>query len=240
MICRTIASDVKLCANMPRPVSRPVLDASNPSRVEEEEVKKIVAMVNESEKNESSIPGTTVLGGVTNDVAANDDQSEEAESARGDNDQNFQRKLHADIECPNAPMKVAFITSFVPRHDGLAYYASQLIRSSTQACPTIVLDVFAVVLDFFSAYSEGYNESDVRHVIFRESWVDYESAARLINEEYDAALINFKLGAFGGTSCSYAVCLVKSITKPVISVIHSINHHMDDELQVSLAWLTRR
>ena len=240
MLCRTIASDVKLCANMPRAVSRPILDAINPSRVEEE-VNEVVNIGDEQdEKQESSIPGTTVSGGVTNDAAANDDQSEEEESARGENDQNFRRKLHTDIECPNAPIKVAFITPFVPRHDGLAYYADQLIRSSTQACPTIVFDVFAVVLDFFSAYSEGYNESDVRHVIFRESWVDYESAARLINEEYDAALINFKLGAFGGTSCSYAVCLVKSITKPVISVIHSINHHMDDELQVSLAWLTRR
>ena len=239
-MCRTIASDVKLCANMPRAVSRPILDAKNPSRVEEEVNEVVNVGVDDIEKKESLIPSTTVSGGVTNAAAANDDQSEGGESATVDNDQSSRRKLHTDIECPDAPMKVAFITSFVPRHDGLAYYADHLIRSSTQACPTIVFDVFAVVLDFFSAYSESYNESDVRHVIFRESWVDYESAARLINKEYDAALINFKLGAFGGSSCSYAVCLVKSITKPVISVIHSINHHMDDELQVSLAWLTRR
>lgn len=229
MMCRTIASDVKLCSNMPRAVNRPIMEENETlALVERDE-----GRFNETKHTESSsVDATSASDPDDTVVSASDDHSEGTGAVNATN--NSRRKLLEEIECPTSPTRVAFITPFLPRHDGLAYYAEQLIRSSTQACPTITFDVFAVVLDFFSAYSETYNESDVRHVIFRESWVDYISAARVINEEYDAALINFKLGAFGGSSCAYAVCLVKSISKPVISIVHSINHHMDDELQVSL------
>lgn len=136
------------------------------------------------------------------------------------------------------------------------------------------MDIFAIVMDFWSAYSEPYSSEQgrstnstflyiyttknsknnvskhtfrkynnivtwkpsfglaVRQVIFRESFTDYEATAGIINAEYDAAMINFKLGALGGTACAYSVCLVKSIRKPVISVVHSIHHNMDDALQV--------
>ncbi len=142
------------------------------------------------------------------------------------------------ITCPATPTRLAFLTPYVPRKDGLAEYSASLRESMLTACPTtLTIDVFAVVLDFYSAYSEPYNSSEVQHVIFRESWVDYASAAALINSKYDGAVINFKLGALGGSASSYAVCLVKSLTKPVISIIHSIHGNMDDALQFNIQQL---
>ena len=45
------------------------------------------------------------------------------------------------------------------------------------------------------------------------------------------------LSALGGSSSAYAVCLVKSLTKPVISIIHSIHGNMDDALQFNIQQL---
>ena len=72
-----------------------------------------------------------------------------------------------------------------------------------------------MVLDFWNTESEVYDAGvgkffsciivhahdldralchAVKLTICRESYSDYEAAARLINKEYDMALLNFKLG----------------------------------------------
>lgn len=167
-------------------------------------------------------------------------------SSAADNDDDDDASL---CQGQNKVKKIAFVTPFHPRHDGLAYGASTLRQSildqynhryntSTAGNGThaaqLQIDVFAIVLDFFSAYSEPYNSSVVKHVIFRESWVDYLATANLINRKYDAVMMNMKLGALGGTSSSYAACFIKLVSKPVILMVHTIHPNMNDEYQFNL------
>ena len=158
----------------------------------------------------------------------------------------------ADICGSSRHARLAFITPFPPRHDGLAQHAANLRTALLTRCANLQIDVFALVLDFWNGESEAYDASigacvpgsrramhacacpthrpplptsclpvhvrpvhrwrrgtqpnmhpippphpTVKHTICRESYSDYEAAARLINEHYDLALLNFKLGARG-------------------------------------------
>jgi hypothetical protein len=84
----------------------------------------------------------------------------------------------------------------------------------------VQIDVFAIVLDFWNVEHEHYDDNlgtisrrtqgicvclshtadttvllnAVKMKICRESYSDYEAAASLINREYDAVLLNLKLG----------------------------------------------
>ena len=39
-------------------------------------------------------------------------------------------------------------------------------------------------------------------------------------------------GALGGTQCAYATCFAKLLSKPLITIVHSVHHNIDDPLQV--------
>lgn len=43
-----------------------------------------------------------------------------------------------------------------------------------------------------------------------------------------------RAGALGGTQCAYSICFAKLVTKPLITIVHSITHNIDDALQVQL------
>lgn len=267
----TIASDVKLCANMPRagllaqqaqqlgnttasaPPNTSTPFDTLPLGLTETSTTMKTSSGNEHGRAETSSTATELIdrmkkankiyqekivaaAGGEKIVAAGGEKRRSLLSASP-----FDLSSSSDsptLDCPSTPTRLAFLTPYVPRKDGLADYSASLRQAMLAACPTtLTIDVFAVVLDFYSAYSEPYNSSEVQHVIFRESWVDYASAAALINSKYDGALLNFKLGALGGSASSYGVCFVKSLIKPVISIIHSIHGNMDDALQFNIQQL---
>ena len=268
--CRTIASDVKLCANMPRAglLAQQAQQLGNATASATPHTNTpfdtLPLGLNEASNNiktssdtinnhaQTSFTSTELINRMkkANKIRINQEEIAAAGGGGGGGGNRMQRRLlsaspfnfsfsdSSTINCPSIPTRLAFLTPYVPRKDGLADYAASLRKAMLAACPTtLTVDVFAVVLDFYSAYSEPYNTSEVQHVIFRESWVDYASAAAIINSKYDGALLNFKLGALGGSASSYGVCLVRNLIKPVISIIHSIHGNMDDALQFNIQQL---
>ena len=44
-------------------------------------------------------------------------------------------------------------------------------------------------------------------------------------------------GAIGGTQCAFAICFAKLLAKPLVTIVHSVTHNVDDALQVHLQLL---
>ena len=42
-------------------------------------------------------------------------------------------------------------------------------------------------------------------------------------------------GAIGGTQCAFATCFAKSLTQPLVTIVHSVTHNIEDALQVRAA-----
>ncbi|KAL4855480.1 Initiation-specific alpha-1 [Chlorella vulgaris] len=146
------------------------------------------------------------------------------------------------------PVKLAFVTPFPPRHDGLSQYSAHMRTSLLAQCSNlqersldpndkrgyhVQIDVFAIVLDFWNVEHEKYDDKLVKMKICRESYSDYEAAALLINREYDGVMLNLKLGALGGTDCGYAICFAKLLTKPLVTIVHSVTHNVGDAFQAT-------
>lgn len=145
--CRTIASDVKLCANMPSFKLHPGIAAQHANHTLSTTPNSHPELIDDIETNRNS---ETVVdhGGSengNNPTAAQHAQHTLTTSQEGARklDRKLSRAhstsaaLSMGVRCPNVPIKLAYITPYLPRADGLSYYAANLRGAIMSACPNI-------------------------------------------------------------------------------------------------------
>jgi glycosyltransferase involved in cell wall biosynthesis len=116
-------------------------------------------------------------------------------------------------------MKIAIIGTYQPRQCGIATFSQDLYHS----LPRLLAKdhcMFAV-----SDGSEYVFPEEVTYIIEKENLNSYIQAAHLINKTFDACIIQYEYGIFGGETGSYIVNLLQQLKVPVLTNLHTVLEH---------------
>lgn len=141
-------------------------------------------------------------------------------------------------------MKVAFLSSFPPKHCGVGQFCSDLIQSLLQNDPTITVEVFAI-----DNIPEGYIYPPiVKHHFYYADKQEFTETARTINSlNPDITVVQHEFGLYGeGEQKTYIYDFLREIHKPVVVILHSVpidplhpNFHMKKEHILTInQWVT--
>ncbi|MGM0689384.1 MAG: glycosyltransferase family 4 protein [Bacillota bacterium] len=124
------------------------------------------------------------------------------------------------------PVKVSFISSYLPRKCGIATFSSDLLNSLKFLYPNSEPDGeqsnFEVVAlnDANETYDYG---SEVTFQIRDQHRKDYQRAADFINHSpVDAVSVQHEYGIYGGEDGNYINTLLSGLKKPAITTLHTV------------------
>lgn len=123
-------------------------------------------------------------------------------------------------------MRFAAIGTFVPRQCGIATFANDLCAAICEelqdenACQYLALN----------DRSEGYSyPSRVRFELRQEQPADYRLAADYINiRNLDLLLVQHEYGIFGGPSGRHLLTLLREVSMPVVTTMHTVLRRPDE------------
>src|SRR3989344_4515407 len=122
-------------------------------------------------------------------------------------------------------MKLCTISSFPPKHCGIAEFNHDLLE---ELLPILRPNkLISMAINKNDNYVNNYPQ-DVKFQIRKNIHPDYFKVAALINQENpDVVLLQHEFGLFGGYSGKYALDLIQNIDRPIICVLHTIPVKMD-------------
>lgn len=117
------------------------------------------------------------------------------------------------------PIKVIYISSYIPRKCGIATYTKDLTNDINQLNPLALAEIMAInrPTDNFSYPWE------VKFKICQDDLQTYLQAANYINQsEADIVHLQHEFGLFGGKGGDYVIALGETIKKPLVVTFHTI------------------
>jgi len=117
-------------------------------------------------------------------------------------------------------MKLCTISSFPPKHCGIAEFHQDLML---ELLPLLSPgSLISVAINESNGFMNNY-PPDVKLQIRKSNRDDYFKAAAFINQEKpDVVLLQHEFGLFGGYSGKYALDLIQNIERTIICVFHTI------------------
>ncbi|MGA3050109.1 MAG: glycosyltransferase family 4 protein [Terracidiphilus sp.] len=120
---------------------------------------------------------------------------------------------------PQRPIRIAVIGNHLPRQCGIATFTTDLCNAVTAEYGAAQLSVIAIN-DGQSSYQ--YPER-VRFEISEGNLASYRAAAKFLNEgNVDLVCLQHEYGIFGGKSGNFIIELLKNLTMPVITTLHTV------------------
>ncbi|WP_270088956.1 glycosyltransferase family 4 protein [Sphingobacterium sp. SYP-B4668] len=113
-------------------------------------------------------------------------------------------------------MKTAIIGTYPPRQCGIATFTKDLYKSLTQSSDEDH-GIFSI-----SDGTEHFFPEEVVFVIDKNHLHSYLLAAQLINQNYDACIIQHEYGIFGGETGKYIIDLLQHLKVPVVTNLHTV------------------
>ncbi|CAN5341422.1 glycosyltransferase family 4 protein [soil metagenome] len=122
-------------------------------------------------------------------------------------------------------MKIAYISTYLPRECGIATFNDNVERAIQINFPdqnALETDFGIAVNDSEDAQAYDY-PAHIKFVIRQNHQKDYIQAAKYINtSEVDAVVMQHEFGIFGGESGIYVLPLLHRLEKPLFSILHTI------------------
>lgn len=117
------------------------------------------------------------------------------------------------------PRRVAFIGNYLPRKCGIATFTSDLCEAFIEQFPQIKTIALAM-----NDTEEGYDyPPQVRYEIQQDDRLDYERAANFLNQQaVDIISLQHEYGIYGGVAGSHILSLLRNVTAPVVTTLHTI------------------
>jgi glycosyltransferase involved in cell wall biosynthesis len=115
--------------------------------------------------------------------------------------------------------RVAFIGNYLPRKCGIATFTSDLAEAFSEQFPEIQTMTLAM-----NDTEQGYAyPSQVRYEISQDERFDYEHAAHFLNQQaVDIISLQHEYGIYGGLAGSHILTLLRNVTAPVVTTLHTI------------------
>ncbi|MET4082835.1 glycosyltransferase involved in cell wall biosynthesis [Pedobacter sp. UYP30] len=120
-------------------------------------------------------------------------------------------------------MKIAYISTFPPRECGLATFNQNLVNAIGLNKSYDASKSFIVAMNESDDLDEHQYPEEVKFVIRQQNQQDYIAAAEFINNsEVDTCIIQHEFGIYGGTSGVFLLSLINKLTKPFITILHTV------------------
>lgn len=121
----------------------------------------------------------------------------------------------------NRPVKVLYISSYIPRKCGIATFTRDLTRGVNLLNPLYKASI--AVLDSNLSLNLKY-PPETKYRIFENSWADYQRVVRYINYSgaVDLVSLQHEFGIFGQNQGQIVTRLVEKIQKPIITTLHTV------------------
>ena len=123
-------------------------------------------------------------------------------------------------------MKIAYISTCLPRECGIATFNQNLISAINANLPKGSLSKnggYIVALNDSDNLQEYEYPEDVKYIIRQDHQKDYIRAANYINtSDADTCILEHEFGIFGGDSGIYILPLLNRLEKPLISILHTV------------------
>ena len=142
-------------------------------------------------------------------------------------------------------MKVAYISTYLPRECGIATFNQNVVRAIAlnlaRQGQTGPESGFGVALND-SDDAEAYEyPAEVKVVIRQDRQKDYIQAATFINtSDADVCLLEHEFGIFGGESGIYLLPLLHRLEKPLVTVLHTILREPSHTQKIIIQEIARR
>ncbi len=122
--------------------------------------------------------------------------------------------------------RVAFVGNYLPRHCGIATFTTDLCEAFTAQFPHVQTMALAM-----NDRPEGYAYPEkVRYEIRQNDLYDYERAANFLNQhEVGAICLQHEYGIYGGDAGRYVLTLLRNVSAPVITTLHTVLEKPDPE-----------
>ncbi len=127
---------------------------------------------------------------------------------------------------PAAPKNVAFIGDYLPRQCGIATFTADLYQSYRTFIPEAKPIVVSV-----NDTAEGYDyPSEVRYEFYQHDQESYRKAAEFLNSKNtEVVCLQHEYGLFGGPAGSYILTLLRNLTMPVVTTLHTVLRNPSEE-----------
>lgn len=120
-------------------------------------------------------------------------------------------------------MKIAYISTQIPRACGLATFNNNLKSAIEENLNVDKKCSFVVAINDSDDLKQYQYPSEVKYIIRQQNQKDYNRAANFINTSTaDTCILQHEFGIYGGDSGIYVLPLLNRIQKPLITVLHTI------------------
>jgi len=127
--------------------------------------------------------------------------------------------LKTTVEMPSDLRKIGFLGNYLPRKCGIATFTSDLLAAVAVQRPQN--ECFAAAVNDIE---DGYSYPDVvRCQIDEQDLGSYRLAADFLNSSnVDVVSVQHEFGIFGGPAGSYLLALLRELTAPVVTTLHTV------------------
>ena len=142
-------------------------------------------------------------------------------------------------------MKVAYISTYLPRECGIATFNQNVVRAIAlnlaRQGQTGPESGFGVALNDSDDEDEYAYPPAVQVVIRQDDQKDYIEAATYLNlSDADVCLLEHEFGIFGGESGIYLLPLLHRLEKPLVTVLHTILREPSHTQKIIIQEIARR
>lgn len=116
--------------------------------------------------------------------------------------------------------RIAFLGTYLPRKCGIATFTHDLRaavvgpQDDEGACPVIAINDVARPYEY---------PPEVRFEIAEQDLASYERAAEFLNRSgVDVVCVQHEFGIFGGSAGSYVLALLRALTMPIVTTLHTV------------------
>lgn len=117
-------------------------------------------------------------------------------------------------------MKIAFVSTILPRECGIATFTNDLINSMIKNKERAKYEGFAVALNAADQSCE-YDKS-VGFEVQEDKVDDYKKAADYLNRNADLVMLQHEYNIFGGEHGNYIMHLLEDLKVPLITTLHTV------------------
>ena len=137
----------------------------------------------------------------------------------------------------HSPRRIALIGTYVPRQCGIATFTDDLYRALRKHDNRLEVSVIAMN-DRAAAYTYPVN---VAFEIEQDDTESYAVAADFLNvADPDLICLQHEFGIYGGSAGEHLLRLLRGVTAPVITTLHTILEHPDDHQRMVMDALIER
>ena len=140
-------------------------------------------------------------------------------------------QLNTTAPLNHQPRHVAFVGDYLPRQCGIATFTADLFQSYNTFIPESRPFVVSV-----NDTPDGYDYPDEVRLDFDQYNLDsYRKAAEFLNaKNVDVVCLQHEYGIFGGPSGDYILTLLRNLTMPVVTTLHTILKNPTEEQLIVL------